>query len=165
MTKTMPPPHRGPAVVQTLHQHDRTYEQRYVDCGKEACTRCGGTGERHPSHGPYWYLCVPRRHRWYRVYLGKVLDLAKYVLPNGDTDWAQITRRRLTTRERVSRADRSPPGEPSLLDYDSDVPPDSPSRARDPDPHDPGPVPPDAPPLLEGPDPPGDQPDPEALIV
>ncbi|MBA7650698.1 hypothetical protein ES703_58509 [subsurface metagenome] len=131
MTKTMPPPHTGPAIVQTLHQRDRTYEQRYVDCGKLACTRCGGAGARHPSHGPYWYLCVPRRKRWYRVYIGKVLDLGKYVTAAGETDWRQIMHRRLKRSDPVTRGDSSPPGEHSALDTVSDDPPDSLPQSHD----------------------------------
>lgn len=165
MTRSMPPPHTGPAVVQTLRQRDRTYEQRYIDCGKEACTRCGGRGARHPSHGPYWYLCVPRRKRWYRVYIGKVLDLAKYVTADGETDWRQIMHRRLNRSEPISRNDSSPPGEPSLLDFNSDDAPLPLEHSSLIYQNDPGPVPADRPSLLDNLDRPPGPPDPETLIV
>ena len=71
MTKEIPEPGASAATVTTFKQGNRTYEQKYVDCGKHNCGSCNTATGRYPSHGPYWYLCVPKNGRWYRIYLGK----------------------------------------------------------------------------------------------
>lgn len=91
----LPPAASNRTVVSGSFTHrGRHYEQRYVDCGKVNCQRCGGAGARHASHGPYWYLCVPRGRRWTRIYIGKELDTTKYIGPGGSVDWSKLHHRR-----------------------------------------------------------------------
>jgi hypothetical protein len=71
-------------------QGGRTYESRLNDCGNLKCRRCGGAGPRHPSHGPYWYLCVCINSKWVRIYLGKQLDTARFVDQVGGIDWEAV---------------------------------------------------------------------------
>lgn len=100
-------PSRSSAVVNSFTQDGRHYEARLNDCGKANCTRCGGEGKRHPSHGPYWYLCVQRNGRWHRIYLGKELDTRRYVLPNGEVDWPEVLRSRAKHRRRRRRSEEA----------------------------------------------------------
>jgi len=94
-----PPTHRqgepsaNAMVLQVVHVGDRTYEHRLNRCGKRNCTICyppDGSGPVRPGHGPYWYLCLPWRKKWLRIYIGKNLDTARFALPDGSTDWGAI---------------------------------------------------------------------------
>lgn len=92
----MPPETRNPnrsALVTKFKVANRTYERRWVDCGKPNCQRCTGPDRRIASHGPYWYLCIPRNKKWFRVYLGKNLDTQRFILENGRIDWDKIRRK------------------------------------------------------------------------
>lgn len=90
----MPEPGSSPATVTTFKEGDRTYERKYVDCGKDNCSYCNTDLGRIPSHGPYWYLCVPKNGVWYRIYLGKELDTKRFVRDNGTIDWPAVKARR-----------------------------------------------------------------------
>ena len=81
---------RDNATMHIFKQGGRTYESRLNDCGKVNCLKCGGEGQRHPSHGPYWYLCLNVRGAWVRIYLGKDLDTKRYVTPDGQIDWEAV---------------------------------------------------------------------------
>lgn len=74
--KPPPEPGVGKAVVESFRFHGRIYELRRNSCGKSNCTVCDGN---RPAHGPYWYVCISRRGRWRRVYIGKELDTSKFV--------------------------------------------------------------------------------------
>jgi hypothetical protein len=101
----------GKAVVATMKIGIRTYERRFVDCGKKNCKKCTKMGYREATHGPYWYLCIPREKRWLRIYLGKDLNTAKHILEDGRIDWDSIRR---TTR---------PKPEPQALEIISTIEP------------------------------------------
>lgn len=129
MTKTLPEPGSSSAVVTTFREGRRTYERRYVDCGKDNCRRCTTPTGRVASHGPYWYLCFLRKGKWFRVYLGKVLDTSRYVTKAGDIDWDAIRKRKRTKAGDDGSSD-VPPGQTDTI---------SPAPPQD---TDPGPVPP-----------------------
>lgn len=128
MTKSLPEPGSSSAVVTTFKQGKRTYERRYIDCGKQNCRRCTTATGRVASHGPYWYLCFARKGKWFRVYLGKVLDTSRFITPAGDIDWDAIRDRR-RTKEGDEGLSNEPPGQGDVI-----------SRAPSNE-HDPGPVP------------------------
>jgi hypothetical protein len=115
-------------VLSTFKQAGRTYEQRLTDCGKPNCLRCGGSGPRVASHGPYWYLCVLMNHHWVRIYLGRELDTKRYIAPDGQIDWEALKiwrARKITTiahRPQKNRMER-PFGEETSLPDDSPSPP------------------------------------------
>lgn len=92
-TKTFRPAHS--CVVSAFWHRSRRYEQRLVNCGKSNCSKCHPPGAiARPTHGPYWYLCARRGHKWRRIYLGKELDTEKYIDNDGNIDWTQIGHRR-----------------------------------------------------------------------
>lgn len=128
MTQALPAPGSSSAIVTVFRQGRRTYERRYVDCGKQNCRRCTTPTGRVASHGPYWYLCFARKGKWFRVYLGKVLDTSRFITAAGDIDWNAIRHRR---RKKPSDEGFSnvPPGQPDII---SPPPPQN---------GDPGPVP------------------------
>lgn len=128
MSKAPPGPGDSPAVVTVFREGRRTYERRYVDCGKTNCRRCTTAAGRIASHGPYWYLCFARRGKWYRVYLGKILDTSRFITSAGDIDWNAIRNRRRTNAGDEGMSD-SIPGQEDCV---SPAPPDA---------ADPGPVP------------------------
>ena len=90
MHKAAPLEPGGKAVVASLKIGTRTYERRFVDCGKKNCRRCNKLTHREASHGPYWYLCIPRNKRWLRIYIGKELDTSRFILEDGRPDWDLI---------------------------------------------------------------------------
>lgn len=94
MAKEIPEPGASPATVTTFKQGNRTYEQKYVDCGKDNCTMCNTASGRYPSHGPYWYLCIPKNGKWYRIYLGKECDTQRFLKPDGSINWHEVQQRR-----------------------------------------------------------------------
>lgn len=108
------PLHRTTVIGAFVHS-GRHYEQRLVDCGKIACTKCGGDGARHPSHGPYWYLCVSRGKRWTRLYIGKELDTRKFIGPDGSVDWSRVANRR-GRRAPDQHTSKEIPGQLDMLD-------------------------------------------------
>ena len=86
-----------PMLVRSLPVGLRTYEQRYTRCHKPSCSVCqsqSGPIKGTIGHGPYWYLCFRHGKGWTRIYLGKNLDTAKFVLPDGSIDFALILARR-----------------------------------------------------------------------
>jgi len=89
----------NPNLVTSFKVKNRTYERRLVDCGKSNCQRCGGDDTRKPSHGPYWYLCIARKSKWYRVYLGKELDTGRFIKADGRIDWEAIRHRKPQVRK------------------------------------------------------------------
>lgn len=90
-----PAPLSTKATVNAFSIGSRHYEQRYNDCGKKNCRKCGGSGPRRPSHGPYWYLCVLAKGAWRRIYLGKELDTTRFVGEDGKVDWQQVKEKRI----------------------------------------------------------------------
>lgn len=123
-------------VTAAFRAQGRSYEQRRVNCGKPNCGKCNPPGgDSRPSHGPYWYLCVRRNHRWRRVYLGKELDTQKYIDNDGNVDFDQICHRRPkgTPGEGMSAVE---PGQRDMLD-------DAPGVVLDPDAPVPAPAPDD----------------------
>ncbi|MBA7695814.1 hypothetical protein ES703_104453 [subsurface metagenome] len=90
-----PAPLSTKATVNAFSIGSRHYEQRFNDCGKINCNKCGGSGPRHPSHGPYWYLCVLAKGAWRRIYLGKELDTTRFVNDDGTIDWAAVKQKRI----------------------------------------------------------------------
>ena len=84
-------------IVQTVVCSSRTYELRYNRCGKTNCQSCYHRSLDYsgpPGHGPYWYLCVTRKGRSKRIYIGKTLDTSRWVLPDGSIDWAGFNARK-----------------------------------------------------------------------
>lgn len=128
--KKLPPPPFGKksAAVETFLIEGRTYELRYVNCGKKNCTRCNTPNGPVPSHGPYWYLGVPRNKKWFRLYIGKHLDTRKFITKEGRIDWA---------RARHSRVASS---DPTLNDHSAPGQLDAVAIAEEPDPADPNPT-------------------------
>lgn len=77
-------------LVCSFRQGARSYELGRTDCGKSNCSGCSLPMGRKASHGPYWYLCAVRDGKWKRVYLGREIDSTKWILPDGQVDWAAI---------------------------------------------------------------------------
>lgn len=75
-----PDPGAGQAVVQSFPFHGRIYELRKNSCGRKNCATCGGS---RPAHGPYWYMCISRKGKWRRIYIGKDLDTTKFITADG----------------------------------------------------------------------------------
>lgn len=89
---------RPKKTVQTVVEQKRVYLQLLVRCSKSNCRCVSGK-----LHGPYWYMLVrdgrTRRH----IYIGKTLDLHKYVSPDGTPDiWA------INMRQQNKRAPKIP---------------------------------------------------------
>jgi len=83
-------------ISQRIDAVNRTYELRYVRCGKTTCHTCYNRGANFagpPGHGPYWYLCATRKGRTVQMYVGKTLDTAKWMTPAGEIDWAAYNAR------------------------------------------------------------------------
>lgn len=114
MSAQQPAPATTRATIAAFEIGPRHYESRLNDCGKANCKRCGGTGKRHPSHGPYWYMCVMSRGSWRRVYLGKELDTTKYVNGNGTVDWDAVRKKR-RSKTFVEQTDRECPGQTTIF--------------------------------------------------
>jgi hypothetical protein len=73
----------------------RTYEQRRNRCGRRNCRTCyGPPGDqgRRPGHGPYWYLILSTRRGIRRVYIGKNLDTARFINPDGSINPQTLAR-------------------------------------------------------------------------
>lgn len=115
MTRKMPPPGETQATVTMFKEGHRTYERRYVDCGKDNCQRCNRPGGRLPSHGPYWYLCVPRKGKWFRIYLGKQLDTTKFVDKNGNIEWDLVKHAKARRAANVA-PETDCPGQEDMID-------------------------------------------------
>lgn len=84
-------------IVKTIVVGIRTYECRYNRCGKKNCRVCYHRSPEYcgpPGHGPYWYLCITQKGRWRRLYIGKELDTAKFIKPDGAVDWTWYKMRR-----------------------------------------------------------------------
>jgi len=114
MSKRMPPPGETRATVTMFKEGHRTYERRYIDCGKPNCRKCTQPGGRVPSHGPYWYLCVPRKGKWFRQYLGKNLDTNKWIDKNGNVDWEAIKHARKHKQD-TTDLDTESPGQEDMV--------------------------------------------------
>lgn len=133
------PPDSTPATLTSFRVGSRTYERRYVDCGKEGCHRCNRGHYRRPTHGPYWYLCFAQKGSWIRIYQGKELDTTKFVTADGRIDFAAIRARKtkqlgqtLTPgrrRDRNEKAEHTIPGQTDMVD---DIPPVVAGGAQDP---------------------------------
>lgn len=85
-------------LISSFKMDGRVYERSLVDCGKANCSRCRTPDGRAGSHGPYWYMCATRKGRWRRVYIGKNLDTARFVLPDGHVDWLRLDVKPLGSR-------------------------------------------------------------------
>jgi len=119
MTKAIPRLKHTSAVVESFWVHNHRYISRYADCGKPNCKRCGATGPRNASHGPYWYLCFTDEHgRWQQIYLGKTVDTSRFVTSQGNLDLAAIRAWRSRRRDRPAA---KPPGDPPLPGSDADI--------------------------------------------
>lgn len=116
------------AIVSAFQTNGRHYESRLVNCGKVNCQKCGGSGPRHPSHGPYWYLCITHNGRWYRIYLGKDLDTTRFVTDRGNVDWPAIRAKRNSKRLQPAEKSQEAPGQ---LDALEQIPPDVAKRIED----------------------------------
>lgn len=138
MSKQKRPPPNGPVQAGAITIDGRDYEARFVDCGKDNCTRCNKPGGRVPTHGPYWYLCAQRFGKFRRVYIGKTLDPLKYITKEGAIDWNRILHR-ARRRDPVEKHDHDAPGQTDLLKPDP-ILPGAPAIAPG-DPNDPGPIP------------------------
>jgi len=95
-------------VEQLVHVGKRIYERRFQLCHRANCGTCypqPGARAARPGHGPYWYLLARRGGKLRRIYIGKLLDTARYVLPDGEIDWAAVRARReeFENRGRVFR--------------------------------------------------------------
>jgi len=129
MAKKIPEPGKSPATVQILHLGMRTYELKYVYCGKKNCGKCNRASGRYPSHGPYWYLCFFQNGKWHRIYLGKNLDTRKFICADGSINWQQLQERR--RKKHQAKPDRE--SAPDRVDVEDLQAADSgPSRARGP---------------------------------
>jgi len=106
--KPAPEPGKGVGSVTTFKVGHRTYERKYVDCGKPNCGSCNTASGSFPSHGPYWYLCVPRAGKWTRIYLGKECDTTRYITPDGQIDWQAIKNK--PKRRRLAKHTPTPTG-------------------------------------------------------
>jgi len=93
MAKHFPEPGTSVATVTTFKDGICTYEQKYVDCGKENCRKCNRATGRYPSHGPYWYLCIAKNGKWYRIYLGKHCDTTRFRRADGSMNWQEVRER------------------------------------------------------------------------
>lgn len=139
MTQTQAERPRHRSVFAAFKIGIRSYESKLNDCGKINCQRCGGDGPRHASHGPYWYLCFPRKNKWYRIYLGKELDTTKFITADGNLDWEALRRRksvrqatRLTNAETDPTPDMHPDTPPGLHSPSPPPPLKIPDRTGDP---------------------------------
>lgn len=89
-------------TIQTLLVGERIYEQRLNRCGRRNCQVCyppGGSGDGAPGHGPYWYMCVVRNGRAFRLYIGKDLNTARYVTAEGVVDWFWYRNRKKESKQ------------------------------------------------------------------
>jgi len=111
---TMPAPGTAGVVSHQLKFRDRSYELRYVDCGKTNCSRCSTPDIRTPSHGPYWYLCVSHKGKWRRIYIGKDLDTSLFIDAYGRVDWKAVSRKRRRLSEMPALAE-DPPGQDDMI--------------------------------------------------
>ena len=88
-------------VLQEVKVRFGTYQLAQVRCNKKTCRFCNGTqrAKDAPSgHGPYWYLLVRTRAGVRRLYIGKVLDVTKYVKGGQSIDWEAVNARRQARR-------------------------------------------------------------------
>lgn len=129
MEKEIPEPGASLATVTTFKQGNRTYEQKYVDCGKDNCSMCNTASGRYPSHGPYWYLCIPRNGKWYRIYLGKECNTKRFVRADGSINWQEVQQRRHKKLE-GKHDPNSIPGQENLVNRAA--PDSAPAPARGP---------------------------------
>lgn len=114
MAKEIPEPGASPATVTTFKDGIATYEQKYVDCGKDNCGSCNTSTGRYPSHGPYWYLCVPKNGKWYRIYLGKHCDTTRFRRADGSINWQEVQERRRRKQE-GKHDDKAIPGQEDMV--------------------------------------------------
>ena len=97
-------------IAQRIQAVGRTYELRHVRCGRQNCSTCYHRGLNYagpPGHGPYWYLCTTRGSRTVQMYVGKILDTAKWMTADGSIDWAAYKNR--TKKEKKSCDDSKSP--------------------------------------------------------
>lgn len=113
----------GPIVAESFHVGSRTYELRWVNCGKSNCRKCTTDNGSRASHGPYWYLCVPKGKKWFRIYIGKHLDTNLHVLPDGKIDWKSVNAKRTRSNDPVVRDNTEIPGQLDALDAPAPKPP------------------------------------------
>lgn len=159
MNSEPPRPRRTSAVVNALETCNRRYESRLIDCGKIRCSRCGGAGDRHPSHGPYWYLCFTHAGRWHRQYLGKTLDTNRFITSSGNLDMTALLGKRRRSRSHPAQDVHDVPGQVNPLKCQADSAPlarEHPDPTVDLDPPDPIPYPDETPPPDPIPGPPLD---------
>ncbi len=109
MPTPIPGPLPGNRTTKTFKDRGVTYEQRFVDCNKKNCSRCNGSRGAVLGHGPYWYFCVTIRSKWYRIYLGKDLDTARFRLKDGTIDWTTVHHRRKQRKRQPVTEDHTPP--------------------------------------------------------
>jgi hypothetical protein len=85
---TFIPPPKSNAIRKVIVVEGVHYEQRLNCCHKVACHSCFVSDRWIPSHGPYWYMCLPLGRKWIRVYLGKHLDTSRFRGPDGKIDYS-----------------------------------------------------------------------------
>lgn len=116
MKATNSPRGQSPIIAESFHVGWRTYELRWVNCGKTNCHKCNTTTGSYASHGPYWYLCVPRKKKWFRIYIGKELDTTRHIASDGSIDWASVRAKRARSNDPVVRHNREVPGQIDALE-------------------------------------------------
>jgi hypothetical protein len=102
------PPPRSNAIRKVVVVEGVHYEQRMNCCHKTACRSCFVSGRWIPSHGPYWYLCLPLGRKWIRVYLGKHLDTNRFRGPDGKIDYAQALPRSRRSPDPITKSQEAP---------------------------------------------------------
>jgi hypothetical protein len=103
---TFIPPPRCNAIRKVVVVEGAHYEQRLNCCHKPLCRSCFVHGKWIPSHGPYWYLCLPLGRKWVRVYLGKHLDTNRFRGKDGKIDYSQaLPRSRRSTDPTTNETD------------------------------------------------------------
>jgi len=99
--------------IQTVTLHNRSYELRLTRCGKRNCRVCYDrppNSWRPPGHGPYWYLAFSSgiNQQWRRIYIGKTLDTARFITPEGQIDFAAIDAARRVRRNKRNAQPTAP---------------------------------------------------------
>ena len=115
---TFIPPPRSNAIRKVVVVEGVHYEQRLNCCHKALCHSCLVNGRWIPSHGPYWYMCLPLGRRWIRVYLGKHLDTNRFRGKDGKVDYAQALPRSRNSPDPITKTTEAP-GQTHLEDADA----------------------------------------------
>jgi hypothetical protein len=102
------PPPKSNAIRKVVVVEGNHYEQRLNCCHKVLCRSCFVHGKWIPSHGPYWYLCLPLGHRWIRVYLGKHLNTNRFRGPDGKIDYSQALPRSRRSADPITKQTDAP---------------------------------------------------------